>query len=266
MGFTAVAALATAGGAAAAGVAVFTAMSYVGIALSVVGAVTKDAKLIKTGGLLSVVGGVGGALTAPAGTANAAASGQAAAGEAATSSAAGEAAGATIADAGAEAAAASAKMGAPSAGIGAPSVAPVTPAVEAGNVAMQTPTVSMATPAAPAAAPAAAMPAGASESVMAVKGAAAPITPADMYPGEFMGGVVKQPANSFLSGFGKVWDGLGNQARGEVIKIGGGMLAGIGEQSRHEDVMDYRNRELALRSHGSAVPTYRRGIVNSARN
>lgn len=265
MGFTAVAALATAGGAAAAGVAVFTAMSYVGIAMSVIGAVTKDPKLIKTGGLLSVVGGVGGALTAPAGTAGATAGGQAAAGEAATS-AAGEAAGATIADAGAEAAAASAQMGAPSAAITAPSVAPVMPAVEAGNVAMQSPTVSMATPAAPAAAPAAAMPAGASESVMAVKGAAAPITPADMYPGEFVGGVVKQPANSFLSGFGKVWDGLGNQARGEVIKIGGGMLAGIGEQSRHEDVMDYRNRELALRSHGSAVPTYRRGIVNSARN
>lgn len=109
------------------------------------------------------------------------------------------------------------------------------------------------------------MPAGASESVMAVKGAAAPITPADMYPGEFVGGVVKQPANSFLSGFGKVWDGLGAQGKASVIQLGGGALAGMAEQDRFNETMDYRNRELALRSHGSAVPTYRRGIVNSAR-
>lgn len=265
MGFTAVTALATAGGAAAAGVATFTAMTYVGLAMTVIGAVTGDQKLMKTGGMLSLVGGVGGAMTAPGGLAQGATGEVAMEGaEKAATDAAGSAAAESAAGAAQSTAGAAATPGA-SAGMG------TTPGVglEGGlaQPAVSTPTVSMAQPAATAASgQAGAMPVGADvmpvggKAVEAgVAGAAAPTTPMDFaYPGEAIAqGAGKVSSDSFFSGF------LKNPA---FIQLAGGAMSGANQRDMFDDRMDLANRELGLRSYGNTAPKYTRvGIVNSAR-
>lgn len=282
MAFTGMVALATAGGAAATGVAVFTAITYVGIAMTVIGAVTKDKQLMKTGGLMSMVGGVGGAMTT--GSSLASAGGEAAAGEA-TGAAASEAAASTAAEEASKAAIADTATdsagnifaGAPTdaAAASLPGAAPVGGMEAAAGQAAPAGTVQVGTGPD-------ILPAGTSET--AASGASAPAgvtnvgdkfdplksvamddgTTAGINQVISSGG--KTGSNEFFSGFGKFWDGLGSQGKGAAIQMVGGAFSGAAETERHNDMMDYRNRELALRSHGSAVARYNKvGIINSAK-
>lgn len=90
MAFTSIAALV--GGSAASATLVLGAIAEVGMAMSVVGAVTGNKKLMKVGGVLGLVGGVGG-MIARAGTAAAGAAAGAGAGEVAGLEQLGEAGG-----------------------------------------------------------------------------------------------------------------------------------------------------------------------------
>src|SRR5690349_7292867 len=110
MAFTSLVALASAETVTA--VMVFSAIAEVGIAMTVMGAVTGDKNLTKTGAMVSMVGGLGGAaagsgmFSGAAGEAAAGEVGAAAAGEAAAGAAAEGAAGAASATPAAEAVAA----------------------------------------------------------------------------------------------------------------------------------------------------------------
>jgi hypothetical protein len=264
MGFTALAAMATAGGAAAAGVATFTAMSYVGMAMTIIGAVTKNEKLMKTGGMLSMVGGIGGAVSSPGGLAQGASGevalegAEKAATDAATGAAAEGAAGAAQSTAGATggSSAAAGMSATPTAGLEGGLAQPT----------ISSPTVSMTQPATAASGPAGAMPVGADvmpvggKAVEAgVAGAAAPTTPMDIYPGEAITqGAGKVSSDSFFSGFFK---------NPQLIQLAGGAFKGAAERDMFDERMDLARQELALRSHGNSTPKYTRvGIVNSARN
>lgn len=281
MAFTTVVAMATAGGAAATGVAVFTAMTYVGIAMTVIGAVTKDKQLMKTGGLMSMVGGVGGAMTTGGSLASAggeAAAGEAtgaAAGEAAVSAGAEEASRASIADTATESAG-NIFAGAPTADAAASTAMPEAAANGAGlsSSAQATNTSVNATPEI--------LPSGTGTTVN--YGVSSPAGAADVGSkfdplksvamddgttsgiNQVISAGGKTDSNSFFSGVGKVWDGLGPQGKGAAVQMVGGAFSGAAETERHNDLMDYRNRELALRSHGSAVARYNKGgIINSAK-
>lgn len=283
MAFTAVVAMATYGGAVATGVAVFTAMTYVGISLTVIGALTKDKQLLKTGSLLSAVGGVGNALTNASGAAGGLA------GDAAADAAAEEASQAVIADTATESAGnifAGAPEAASAAGSGttaaAGSVAPMSSGSAGADAMLASDGLgSQVVPAAqsssmPVVQTSNIDPAGMSQAASSgVQGASAPagITdPAAAFDPLAESASVgvqtagKVDSNSFFTGVGKVWDGLGSQGKASAIQMVGGALSGAAETERHNDMMDYRNRALDLRSHGSAVANYRKtGLINSAK-
>lgn len=254
MAFTAVAALATGGGAAALGISVFTAMSYVGIAMAVVGAVTKDKQLLKTGGLMSLMGGVGGAIEgATASTAASTTADTAASGVAAETQAAEAAMGATSSPA------AAAAQAVPAAPVQAPptdllqagadgGVMSAAPAVPAPAVQTVAPVVSKATPST-------IMPAGGSETLAGLK------TPSTYYPGE-----LKIPADDFFGKVGGVWDGLGGEGKAAAIQMVGGAMSGANQAAMWNEKMAMENRAIDLRSYGNDVAQYRKsGIVNTAK-
>lgn len=78
MAFTAVASLATSGFAAASAATILAAVTEIGTALTVVGAVTGSKDLMKVGAVMGLVGGVGGLVNGMAGAATAGAAGSAA--------------------------------------------------------------------------------------------------------------------------------------------------------------------------------------------
>lgn len=266
MAFTGVVALATAETVTA--VMVFTAIAEVGVALTVMGMVTGDKNLTKTGAMVSMVGGLG-SMAAGSGMLSSAATETAAgevaatgAGEVAASTAAEEASKAAIADTATESAG-NIFAGAPTdaAAASLPGATPVGGLEAAGQAA---PAGSMPVGTAPEV-----MPVGASQT--ATSGVSAPAGVTDVGAGfdplaEAAGTVGKTDSNSFFSGVGKFWDGLGPQGKGAAIQMVSGAFSGAAETERHNDMMDYRNRELALRSHGSAVARYNKGgIINSAK-
>lgn len=269
MAFTAVVALASAETVTA--VMVFAAIAEVGIAMTVVGAVTGDKNLTKTGAMVSMVGGVGGMAAGSLTSGAATAGGEAVAGEAVTAGA-GEAAASTAAEEASKAAIADTATdsagnifaGAPTdaAAASLPGSAPVGGLEAAAGQAAPAGTMPVGT------APET-MPVGASET--ATSGVSAPTGVMDVGAGfdplaEAAGTVGKTDSNSFFSGVGNVWEKLGPQGKAAAVQMVGGAFSGAAETERHNDMMDYRNRELALRSHGSAVARYNKvGIINSAK-
>lgn len=280
MAFTAVVALASAETVTA--VMVFAAIAEVGIAMTVVGAVTGDKNLTKTGAMVSMVGGLGSVaagssmLSSAAGETAAGEVAATGASEAAASTAAEEASKAAIADTATESAG-NIFAGAPTdaAAASLPGSAPVGGLEAAAGQAAPAGTVPVGTGPD-------ILPAGTSET--AASGASAPAgvtnvgdkfdplksvamddgTTAGINQVISSGG--KTGSNEFFSGFGKFWDGLGSQGKGAAIQMVGGAFSGAAETERHNDMMDYRNRELALRSHGNAVARYNKvGIINSAK-
>lgn len=268
MAFTAVVALASAETVTAA--MVFAAVAEVGVALTVMGAVTGDKNMMSTGSMMSMVGGIGGAAAGSslfnnaAGEVAGSVAGDAAAGVAAEgvagTAAAAPAADAAIASTGVQDAALNGATGGAAAGAGFDPLAEQAAAGMAPAGTLQAGTAANV------------MPVGASQAV--TSGVNAPggiMDPAAAFdPMSAVGGVAqsagKTDSNSFFSGIGKVWDGLGPQGKAAAVQLVGGAFAGAAETERHNDMMDFRNRELDLRSHGSAVARYNKtGIINSAR-
>jgi hypothetical protein len=261
---------------------VFAAIAEVGVAMTVMGMVTGDKNLTKTGAMVSMVGGLGSVaagssmLSSAAGETAAGEVAATGASEAAASTAAEEASKAAIADTATESAG-NIFAGAPTdaAAAGLPGSAPVGGLEAAAGQAAPAGTMPVGT------APEI-MPVGASET--AASGVSAPTGVMDVGAGfdplksvamddgttaginQVISAGGKTNSNEFLSGFGKFWDGLGPQGKGAAIQMVGGAFSGAAETERHNDMMDYRNRELALRSHGSAVARYNKGgIINSAK-
>lgn len=272
MAFTGVVALATAETVTA--VMVFTAVAEVGIALTVMGMVTGDKNMTQTGAMMSAVGGVGTGLLSASGTTAATAASETAAssvaGEAAADAAALSAAEATAAGAGSAAPAANAvsagaipgealSNGAGSIEAMAPNAAaPVADSAAAGATTM------------PTAAPIDTMPVGTGSTVSNgvadstwvndVGSAFDPMAEAAKASG-------KTSSDSFFSGVGKVWNGLGAQGQAGAIQLVGGAFKGANDREMFDEQMDLKNRELALRSYGNTVASYKKsqGIINSAK-
>lgn len=287
MAFTAVAAMATYGGATALGVSVFTAMSYVGIAMAVVGAVTKDKQLLQTGGMMSLMGGVGGAIEG----ATASGAADAAATDAAKSTAQ-DAAQSAAGDA-ASNAAGSAAQGSAGATIQNPST-DIIKAATPDSGALANPATGQLATATPASGsmtttPAAVTPSVSTPAVTDVAGAQAPVgavapsapsgpvTPADTtYGMSSMGqndpqvaqmlGTQKTNSNTFFSQIGDVWNGLGPQGKAAAIQFAGGALSGANQTAMWNEKMALEQRALDQRSYGSSTPIYRKtGIISSAK-
>lgn len=259
---------------------ILTAVTEVGVALSVVGAVTKSSELSKLGGVMSLVGGVGGLANGLAtGAFGAAAAG---AGEGAVADAAGAEAG-TGAEAGWANMASDAVSGinagaAPAidfagAGAAATGAAATTPGLAAGNSlesflgssAPASTSASGVTGLVPDAAGKVAVDTtspylndyglptgGATDKVLGVQGPTGimgVVSPAD-------GGLLDQ----LKSKVGPAWDSLGPQGKAEVLKSVLAMPGGIQNQKNVEAGLAIQQQKVNQTSYGSQVPTF--GIIN----
>jgi hypothetical protein len=281
MAFTAVAALVTAEAVTA--TMVLAAVAEVGMALSVVGAVTGSKDLMKIGGAMSLIGGVGGMVAgAASGTAGAAAgAAEAGLGEAATSaaleSASSEALAAYGGAAGAEAATASVVSGMEGAaaagadlaaaageqGIFSAAAQPAAAAAEAAPGAMQVgpqvePTVNdVATPSAPQG------PAGA-------EGPATPYDTVNPTDQRLAAGTQASPMNapeSAGSFFGKMsaFAEKNKTLFSSGMQLVGGAMKGANERDMWNQKMELERQRLKQTSYGNQVARFQpRGIVQGA--
>lgn len=256
---------------------ILTAVTEVGVALSVVGAVTKSSELSKLGGVMSLVGGVGGLVNGLAtGAFGAAAAG---AGEGAAADAAGAAgAEAGWADMASDAVSGINAGAAPAidfagAGAAATGAAATAPGLAAGNSlesflgssAPASASASGATGIVPDAAGKVAVDTtspylndyglptgGATDKVLGVQG-----------PTGIMG--VASPADGGLmdqlkSKVGPAWDSLGPLGKSEVLKSVLAMPGGIQNQKNVEAGLAIQQQKVNQTSYGSQVPTF--GIIN----
>jgi hypothetical protein len=227
--------------------AIFTAVAEVGIAMTVVGKITKSKELVKIGGIMSLVGGIGSLATSAYGALSAAGAGEGAVGVAegaavgAASDVAGEqfaleagmdAAGSGFGAAAAEGAATTFPVDVPTLG-GMMGSAPATPAAATGVApAAAGPIVAAPTPA-PAAATAAPAP--------GVTGAAFDAGSA---------GAVTAPADTSAFGIKKWFDGLDKATQGKVIsgavQIGGNAIGGLFNGWSEEQKMALEQQRQSL--------------------
>lgn len=254
---------------------ILTAVTEVGIALTVVGTVTKSPELTKLGGAMSLVGGVGGVINGAMGAAAGAAAEGAAGGlgAAAEGAEAGWAGMANDAVAGVNSAAAApiAFDGASAAASGAASTAPGLAASNSLDSLLGAPAASSAS-GVPGIVP------DASGSV--ATGTASPFTneyglPSGGATDKALGvngpmGVqdLVTPASDDLMGqmkskLGSAWDSLGPQGKAEMLKSVMAMPGGIQNQKNFEAGLAMQQQKVNQTSYGSQVPTF--GIINKAK-
>jgi hypothetical protein len=258
---------------------ILTAVAEVGIALTVVGKVTKSPELMKIGGVMSIVGGVGGIVNGAIGAAAGAAAEGAAGGVAGGLGAAAEGAEAgwagmasdAVAGVNSAAAAPIAFDGASAAASGAASTAPGLAASNSLESFLGTPAASSASGVsgiAPDASGAVAtdtsspflndygLPSGgATDKALGVNG---PLGIQD----------VSTPASGDLMGqmkskLGAAWNGLGAQGKAELLKSVLAMPGGIQNQQNVEAGLAIQQQKVNQTSGNSHVPTF--GIINKAK-
>lgn len=257
---------------------ILTAITEVGVAMSVVGTLTKSRELMQLGGAMSVVGGVGGLVNGAIGmAAGAAADGAAGAAAGSLGSAAADGAEAGWAGMASDAVAstntaAAAPLAFDGASAAATGIAPTTPGLASANSLasfLGTPSTSASGVAGivPDASGAIAtdtsspflndygLPAGgATDKALGVTG---PLgvqdvaTPAD-------GGMMSQ----MKSKLGAAWDSLDSRSKAEVLKSALAMPGGIQNQKNVEAGLAIQQQKVNQSSYGSQVPTF--GIIAKA--
>lgn len=274
MAFTAVGALIA--GAEVTAAVVLAAVTEIGVAMTVVGAVTGSKDLMKIGGVMSLVGGVGGFIAGAAGG-TAGAAGLSEAGTSAAFDVAGTEAlaGSTFSSPAAELAANAADQAALG-GIEGASEGIVSSGIQAPAAASAAPGAEMP------AAQSAAAPTQAAPTVNDVAGVQGPGAPQGAQmpvgPGEvsnpysnptdmrLAAGTQTAPQNatSFFDGFG-AWANKNSTLLSSGMQLGGGLLKGAAEGDMWDKKMGLEQQKVNQTSFGNQTGRYQTGIVGGAR-